>query len=29
MEELFCIPEEEDAFTNRIRMPAVGQKPNQ
>jgi hypothetical protein len=27
MEELFCIPEEEDAFTNRIRMPAVGQKP--
>ena len=29
MDELFCIPEEEDAFTNRIRMPAVGQKPNQ
>ena len=28
MEELFCIPEEEDSFTNRIRMPAVGQKPN-
>ena len=28
MEELFCIPEEEDAFTNRIRLPAVGQKPN-
>jgi hypothetical protein len=27
MEELFCIPEEEDAFTNRIRMPAVGQNP--
>ena len=29
MDELFCIPEEEDSFTNRIRMPAVGQKPNQ
>lgn len=28
MEELFCIPEEEDAFTNRIRMPAVGQTPS-
>jgi hypothetical protein len=27
MEELFCIPEEEDAFTNRIRMPAAGQSP--
>ncbi len=27
MEELFCIPEEEDAFTNRIRMPAAGQNP--
>jgi hypothetical protein len=27
MEELFCIPEEEDAFTNRIRIPAVGQNP--
>jgi len=27
MEELFCIPEEEDAFTNRIRMPAAGQTP--
>jgi hypothetical protein len=27
MEELFCIPEEEDAFTNRIRLPAVGQNP--
>jgi hypothetical protein len=25
MEELFCIPEEEDSFTNRIRMPAAGQ----
>lgn len=23
MEELFCIPSEEEAFTNRIRMPAV------
>ena len=29
MEELPCIPEEEDSFTNRIRMPAAGQKPNQ
>jgi hypothetical protein len=29
MEELFCIPEEEDSFTNRIRMPAVGKKPSQ
>jgi hypothetical protein len=27
MEELFCVPEEEDAFTRRIRMPAAGQKP--
>jgi hypothetical protein len=27
MEELFCIPSEEDAFTRRIRMPAV-QKQN-
>jgi hypothetical protein len=27
MDELPCIPEEEDAFTNRIRMPAAGQKP--
>jgi hypothetical protein len=27
MEELFCIPEEEDAFTNRIRLPAAGVKP--
>ena len=24
MEELPCIPEEEDSFTNRIRMPAAG-----
>jgi hypothetical protein len=29
MDELPCIPEEEDAFTNRIRKPAAGQKPNQ
>ena len=29
MEELPCIPEEEDAFTNRIRMPAASPKPNQ
>jgi len=29
MEDLPCIPDEEDTFTNRIRMPAVGQKPNQ
>jgi len=29
MEELPCIPEEEDSFTNRIRMPAAGQKPAQ
>ena len=28
MDELPCIPDEEDSFTNRIRMPAVGQKPN-
>jgi hypothetical protein len=27
MDELPCIPEEEDAFTNRIRMPAASQKP--
>jgi hypothetical protein len=27
MDELPCIPEEEDAFTNRIRMPAAGKKP--
>ncbi len=26
MEELPCIPEEEDSFTNRIRMPAASQK---
>jgi hypothetical protein len=24
IDELFCIPEEEDAFTNRIRLPAAG-----
>ena len=29
MEELPCIQEEEDAFTNRIRIPAAGQKPSQ
>jgi hypothetical protein len=29
MDELPCIPDEEDSFTNRIRMPAAGQKPNQ
>jgi hypothetical protein len=29
MEELPCIPDEEDAFTNRIRMPAAGQPPKQ
>ena len=29
MEELPCIPEEEDAFTNRIRMPAASQTPKQ
>ncbi|HEV2522050.1 MAG TPA: hypothetical protein VGT24_06680 [Candidatus Acidoferrales bacterium] len=28
MEELPCIPEEEDAFTNRIRIPAASPKPN-
>ena len=27
MDELPCIPEEEDTFTNRIRMPAAGQTP--
>jgi hypothetical protein len=27
MDELPCIPEEEDAFTNRIRMPAASQGP--
>jgi hypothetical protein len=27
MDELPCIPEEEDSFTNRIRMPAAGKKP--
>jgi len=27
MDELPCIPEEEDSFTNRIRMPAAGQQP--
>ncbi len=27
MDELPCIPEEEDSFTNRIRMPAAGQAP--
>ena len=25
IEELFCVQEEEDAFTNRIRKPAVGE----
>jgi hypothetical protein len=29
MEELPCIPEEEDAFTNRIRMPAAAPQPKQ
>lgn len=29
MEELPCIPDEEDTFTNRIRVPAAGQKPSQ
>jgi hypothetical protein len=29
MEELPCIPEEEDAFTNRIRMPAAGPQSKQ
>src|ERR1700680_3151249 len=28
IEELFCIPSEEEAFTNRIRMPAAGKHPN-
>src|SRR5580704_1772559 len=28
VEELFCIPSEEQAFTNRIRMPAAGKHPN-
>lgn len=27
MEELFCVYSEENAFTNRIRMPAAGKKP--
>ena len=27
MDELPCIPEEEDSFTNRIRLPAAGKKP--
>ncbi len=25
IEELFCVPEEEDAFSNRIRKPAAGE----
>ena len=25
MEELFCVPEEEDAFANKIRKPAAGE----
>jgi hypothetical protein len=29
MEELPCIPDEEDAFTNRIRMPAAAAPPKQ
>lgn len=29
MEELPCIPEEEDAFTNRIRIPAATPRPRQ
>jgi hypothetical protein len=29
LEELFCIPEEESAFTNRIRLPAAGKQPGQ
>jgi len=29
MEELFCIPEEEDAFTKKIREPAAGKPPTQ
>jgi hypothetical protein len=28
IEELFCIPSEEQAFTNRIRIPAAGKHPN-
>jgi hypothetical protein len=28
MEELFCIPDEEEAFTNRIRGPAAGRPTN-
>ena len=28
MEELFCIPEEEEAFTKRIREPAAGRPIN-
>ena len=28
MEELFCIPDEEDAFTKRIREPAAGRPTN-
>lgn len=27
MEELFCVYSEENAFTNRIRMPAAGKEP--
>lgn len=27
MEELFCIADEENAFTDRVRLPAVGQTP--
>jgi hypothetical protein len=27
VEELFCIPSEEQAFTNRIRIPAAGKQP--
>lgn len=29
MDELPCIPEEEDSFTNRIRMPAAGKTPKE
>jgi hypothetical protein len=28
MEELFCVPSEEEAFTRRIRMPAVPSQQN-
>jgi hypothetical protein len=28
MEELFCIADEEQAFTNRIRIPALGRQPS-